>query len=240
MFDVRETTCLEAWRAGTCKVREQKGSVFNLMTEISDPAFFDPQWLDDYSPNSVDSTMDDIRDVIATVFPMKLAVRFPDRQALYSEYLKRHKRAMKWTRNRSRWGTYFERLTQFGGPGGPNQLEVAITKLNNWPTRNTTGIVFHLSSAITDSPRTRGGPCWHFGEIIWNPDSSIDLVVVYRNHDFFGKALGNFIALGQLLKFIAGASGKKQGKLVVHSVHAFSQSSLGKLKTLARLPSQEK
>lgn len=63
----------------------------------------------------------------------------------------------------------------------------------------------------------------------------LDLVVVYRNHDFFNKALGNFIALGQLLRFIAVESGKTPGNLICHSVHAYSPRPIKDLATLAKI-----
>lgn len=174
-----------------------------------------------------------ICDVVDTIFPHSLHVRYPQRNEFYNAYLILHKRAMRWQRNRTRWGTYFARLISFGSVAPVNQLERVIEKLTNWDQRNTTALVFHLSAPSLDSPRTRGGPCWHFGEIIWRKDDIIDLVVVYRNHDYFNKALGNFIALGQLLEFIACASGKIPGKIVCHSVHAYSEKSSGYLKKLA-------
>jgi thymidylate synthase len=139
---------------------------------------------------------------------------------------------MKLPRNRSRWGTYFHRLIAYGGK--KNQLELTIEKLKHWP-RYTTALVFHLSCPLVDQPRTRGGPCWHYGELIWHKGDVLDLVVVYRNHDFFNKALGNFIALGQLLAFIAKESGKTTGRLVCHSVHAYSANPMSKLTALAKI-----
>ncbi len=135
-------------------------------------------------------------------------------------------------RNRSRWGTYFERLIAFDG--NLNQLERAIGKLNTWD-RNTTGLVFHLSSPSIDSPRTRGGPCLHYIELLWKTGDVLDLVAVYRNHDYFSKALGNFLALGQLLFFISTETDKQPGKLICHSVHAYTESSLTRLKLLAQV-----
>jgi len=126
-------------------------------------------------------------------------------------------------------------LIAFGRIDPVNQLDRAIDKLTTWPKRSTTGLVFHLSSPDLDAPRTRGGPCWHFGEIIWREDNILDLVVVYRNHDFFNKALGNFIGLGQLLKFICDESGKNAGSLRCHSVHAFNPESVARLKALAKI-----
>jgi hypothetical protein len=235
MNDVQEGDCLSAWQSGAQRIIEANGPAFNLITEITNPCVVDINWLSDYSPHTVHG-FERISDVIDTIFPTSLYAKYPTRADLYSNYLNVHRRAMKWQRNRSRWGTYFERLIAFG-PGAPvNQLERAINKLTTWPQRNTTGLVFHLSSSILDAPRTRGGPCWHFGEILWHSGDVIDLVVVYRNHDFFNKALGNFIGLGQLLQFIATASGKTPGKLICHSVRAYSEESGGYLKSLARIP----
>jgi hypothetical protein len=49
----------------------------------------------------------------------------------------------------------------------------------------------------------------------------LDLVAVYRNHDFLNKALGNFLGLGRLLNFIALEGGKRPGRVICHSVHAY-------------------
>jgi hypothetical protein len=235
MQDVQERTCLEAWQSGVKKLVEHKGEIFNLITQIDVPCEYYASWMHDYSPHSLEGGVERISDVMDTIFPVSLNFKFRNRPDLYAQYLIRHHRAMRWRRNRGRWGTYFERLICFGKEQKINQLERVIQKLITWEQRNTTGLVFHLSSAETDAPRTRGGPCWHFGEILWHQNNVIDLVVVYRNHDFFNKALGNFLALGQLLGFIAAASGKTPGKLICHSVHAYSEKSTAQLIKLAQI-----
>lgn len=222
MIAVEGVNALDAWLAGAQAVIDARGQINNLFTTVENPCYIDPAWLTDRSPHRFKSGGDDIRDVANTIFPLKLAVRASGRGELYSSYLRRHDRVHKWKRGRYAWGTYFERLIRFP-PTSVNQLERNIQKLTNWP-RCTTGLVFHLSSPVVDAPRTRGGPCWHFGELLWNADGTIDLVVVYRNHDFFGKVLGNFIGLGRLLEFICEESGKQRGKLVCHSVHAYYDS----------------
>lgn len=229
---VEKENCLDAWRSGIDLLFAAKGELTNLITTIEQPGVIDPQWLTDRSPNKFSDRGDDIRDVANTIFPSRLAERAVDRSTLYMAYLKRHDRTSQWQRGRHAWGTYFERLIRFP-PTGVNQLERAIEKLRTWP-RNTTGLVFHLSSPVVDTPRTRGGPCWHYGELLWNPDNSLDLVAVYRNHDFFNKALGNFIGLGRLLTFICSESGKQPGKLVCHSVHAYHDGSKTNLRNMAR------
>jgi thymidylate synthase len=232
IFTAEHQNALEAWQLGVKVLVERGGEVSNLLTTVHKPCEVDNAWLSARSPKLFKDGGDDIRDVANTIFPAKLAARATDRGDLYSKYLQRHDRTHRWARGRHAWGTYFERLVRFP-PTGVNQLERVIEKLNNWPTRNTTGLVFHLSSPTVDAPRTRGGPCWHYGELLWNADGTIDLVAVYRNHDFFNKVLGNFIGLGGLLGFICQQSGKQPGKLVCHSVHAYHDSSQHALRALA-------
>lgn len=232
-LNVGGVTPLDAWREGVAAVLRQ-GEVFNLFTTIEQPAVFDAGWLTPFSPRRRGFAGDDLREVVKTIFPYELAQRLPLRPALYQEYLRRHDRAMGFARNRSTWGTYFERLVRFPDHPDTNQLETVIQKLITWQQRSGTSLVFHLSTPARDAPRKRGGPCWQFGEIVWRPGGQLDLVVVYRNHDFFNKALGNFIGLGQLLQFICAASGKTVGRLSCHSVHAYNGSgSAERLRTLA-------
>lgn len=216
---VESVNALDAWRAGANLVLAD-GPITNLLTAIEDPCTIDEDWLTERSPHSFRAGADNVRDVANTIFPASLAAQAASRADLYARYLRVHDRAHRWPRGRHAWGTYFERLIRFP-PVGTNQLDRAIEKLRTWPNRNTTGLVFHLSSPVVDAPRTRGGPCWHFGELLWNADNTIDLVAVYRNHDFFNKVLGNFIGLGRLLAFICDEANKEPGRLICHSVHAF-------------------
>lgn len=231
MAEVQGPDCLTALQEGAKLVRAAGGEVFNLVTTITSPCDYKKGWLLTYSPHTVAAGADLLPDVVNTVFPIKLLERSGSRAEFYDEYQRVHTRAMKLPRNRSLWGTYFARLTAYGGKN--NQLEAAIEKLTNWP-RYTAALVFHLSCPLIDKPRTRGGPCWHYGELVWRKGDVIDFVAVYRNHDFFNKALGNFVALGQLLQFIAKESGKAPGKLICHSVHAYSESPT-KLAKLAKI-----
>ena len=232
MAEVQGPDCLVAWQEGAKLLRASGGELFNLVTTVAAPCDYQEDWFLAHSPHTVAPRADHIVDVVNTIFPVRLQKRATSRADLYKAYHRVHKRAMKLPRNRSRWGTYFARLTDYGGKN--NQLEIAITKLKKWP-RYTTALVFHLSCPLVDKPRTRGGPCWHYGELIWRKGNVLDLVVVYRNHDFFNKALGNFIALGQLLRFIALESGMTAGNLICHSVHAYSPRPIKDLAALAKI-----
>lgn len=230
--DVTGATALEAWRQGVQLILNE-GEAFNLFTTVDLPTVFDHAWLEAHSPKRRRLGKNDLGEVIKTIFPYDLAQRLADRSDLYREYLELHDRTMRFRRNRGKRGTYFERLVRFPNHPETNQLETVINKLKTWKTRSGTSLVFHLSTPSRDTPRTRGSPCWQFGEIVWHPGNRLDLVVIYRNQDFLNKALGNFIGLGQLLNFICMASGKTPGRLICHSVHAYNGGTKNALRTLS-------
>lgn len=229
---VEENSALQAWRAGCNILLSCHGEINNLITIINHPCEIDATWLTRHSPLLHKLAADDAQDVANTLFPQKTWERSTDRQGFYQSYLRAHDRAHGWQRGRHAWGTYFERLVRFPD-SGVNQLERVIEKLNKWP-RNTTGLVFHLSSPAFDAPRTRGGPCWQFAEILWGKENVLDLVVVYRNHDFFNKVLGNYVGLGRLLHFICTETGKSPGRLVCHSAHAYFDCTKQQLRALTQ------
>lgn len=235
MPEVKGVNGLDAWKIASRHIDCAGGQIFNLLTTIENPQFLPISWLGNYNPKEVPSGSDQIRDVINTIFPLRLGATYRSRSELYRQYLVRHDRSQNYRRNRGVWGTYFERLIRMGDPP-KNQLEEVISKLRDWNVRATAALVLHPSSPIIDSPRKRGGPCWHFGEFVWHSDGTVDLVAVYRNHDFLNKALGNFIGLGQLLNFVCGNSGKRVGKLICHSVHAYHAGSKKDFRTLVNLP----
>jgi thymidylate synthase len=221
---------LEAWKNGAQAILDADGHILrNLITEISDPTKIDQGWYARFNPQTVGAS-DSMSVVAKVLFPAR--VRSPDqtRQAYYDLNSERLERALRAGALHSSWrGTYFQRLMSLDGSA--NQVERAIGALSTWQVRSETAIVMHLSSPAKDGLRKRGSPCLQFVEILWGREGLLDLVAVYRNHDFLNKALGNFVGLGRLLAFLAGESGKQPGKVICHSVRAYAES-VGKLKLL--------
>ncbi|MFN4310564.1 MAG: hypothetical protein ACK4FK_08230 [Ferrovibrio sp.] len=228
-------SAVDAWKAASQFIHDN-GAQHSLLVIVRRPTIFQRDWLDLYSPHHIDRDCDDLSSVVKTAFPYKIAaIPGLGRAAIYDRYLKARRRYLARPGHaREGWGTYFQRLVSYG-PNHVNQLERVIEKINLWP-RAEAALVMHLSDPGQDSPQRRGGPCWQFGEIIWHLDDSLDLVVVYRNHDYLNKALGNFLALGMLLEFIANATGKRPGNLICHSVHAYTprKNLLGRLIAVVR------
>lgn len=225
-------TALSAWQKGIRLISINNKEVFNLVTTIDDPIYFEADWIKEHDPRSFDNKIPSLSDVITTIFPYKLLNRGYSRDDLYRRYLVIHDRAR---RRKRRWGTYFERMIRFGD-GNKNQLEEIIQGVNSWSNNYKAALVMHTSSADTDSLRkTIGNPCLQFIEILCPDSDTISLLAVYRNHDFNRKALGNFIALGQLLKFICDETGRNAGTLTCHSAHAYYDISKANIFELAKL-----
>jgi len=224
-------TCFDAWsNVSRHLISHPKKEDTNVIVNISTPCDFTnlKNWMLDYNPEKVDG--DKIRHVVNTIFPHTFRSYFANRQDFYVKYgsifIKSHHK---------KWGTYFQRLISFGkgiNPSHPNQLENAINALNGGsPQKNF--ITFHLTASnIESNVRPLGGPCWQYGELIINPGGGVDLIAVYRNHDYFNKALGNFIGLAKLLEFVCNESQKASGSLIVHSIHAYSSKPISKLSQL--------
>jgi hypothetical protein len=132
------------------------------------------------------------------------------------------------------WGTYFQRLSsaEFSGRG-ESQLTLAIRALRR--NAKPKGAV-HLHTGMPDDDvhlhtglpkdgiRKIGGPCLQIITAHVEHDGSghnLSACALYRNHDFFEKALGNYIGLGHLLAFLSECSGMTIGKLHVISGHAY-------------------
>ena len=229
-FFVRGATALDAWQRGAELILQKSGHVVrNLITEIDTPTFVGTDWPVRFDPISVGGA-DRLSVVAKVLFPNLPRRANETRLAYYARCSDLLQRALNLRRLHSAWGgTYFQRLLSLDG--SENQIERAIKVLSTWQVRGETAIVAHTSSPKIDGLRKRGSPCLQYIEILWSQDGTLDLVAVYRNHDFLNKTLGNFIGLGRLLNFIAVESGKTPGRLICHSVRAYTDN-VGQLKAL--------
>ena len=225
--------CFEAWRkVAKYLIDHPKSNDTNVVVTIENPTDFCDlkNWIEKYNPQLVESESTNIRQVINTIFPYNLKSYFDDRHLFYLKYEQIYKNS-----RRKKWGTYFQRLISFGKGfenSHINQLENAINALRG-DSPQKYFITFHLTASnIESNVRPLGGPCWQYGELTVNEDNSIDLIAIYRNHDYLNKAFGNFIGLAKLLEFICAESQRRPGKIVIHSIHAYSSKAISKLSQL--------
>ncbi len=223
-------TCVEAY-CGVLDALIAEHPLFHVFVNIESPCGNSESDYEMFCPTRVRSDGDSIRDVANTIFPDRDSSNFESPKDFLDYYKGVYDRGLR--RTRGAWGTYFQRLVSFGNEGR-SQLEMVIDALNNWEKKAyRSSFVFHLSGAHLDKPKKMGAPCWQYGQISCDPEDTLHFSVVYRSHDYFNKALGNYWGLSRLLSFICSATGKSPGTLTCHSMVAHYQNA--RLKDLKNL-----
>lgn len=209
-------TVHEAWRACATHLLAG-GDRLNLVVHISNPGVMDEDALKQLDPRKVDSTVMSVFDVATTIFPRAGARWALSPDDLVAHYLPVYARLKR--RAGTGWGFYFQRLASFGNTKAP-QLARIVNGLSGWGHGHHGAFVIHISSAEVDRPRPQGGPCWQYGQFMADGDT-LSLAAVYRSHDYFLKALGNFVGLSRLLTYVCGKTGHSVGTLTCLSTYAF-------------------
>lgn len=126
--------------------------------------------------------------------------------------------------------TYFERLTGLTQDRNghrskfrDNKLLEIIQKLNTW-NRNAQSALFIHTTLDRETFRTRGGPCLQYIQFRAHGDAQLDIIGLYRAHDYGNKALGNLIGLDRLGRFVARHTGRELNQITVVSLHPFADS----------------
>lgn len=209
-------TIHDAWR--TCAGHlVQHGARLNLMVHIGRPDALDEPQMKLLDPHRVVPSVMSVFDVATTIFPRRSGRWSLPVDDFVAHYLPTYARLKR--RQGGGWGFYFQRLASFGSSGAP-QLRRLIEGLSSWGHGHHGAFVVHLSSAQTDRPRPQGGPCWQYGQLMAH-DNALSLLAVYRSHDYFQKALGNFAGLSRLLTYVCSKTGHTVGTLTCVSTYAF-------------------
>lgn len=137
----------------------------------------------------------------------------------------------------SRWtNTYFERLsgawydkTQKRRELRAKSLLAMIQKIKSW--QGNVQAAFYLHTATDgDNFRKLGSPCLQYVQFACLPNNGLELIALYRSHDYFHKFLGNSLGLQRLGKFVASRTGRKLNGVTIISLHPFSQGTKAALK----------
>jgi hypothetical protein len=142
---------------------------------------------------------------------------------------------------RNRRGTYFGRMVAWPGPDNNeyNQLDHAIRRLRSQRERGTRrGHEYEVGlTAPSDEiavpvlvagkdRSTQGFPCLsHLSFSLLH--GVVNLLAVYRSHDFISRGYGNYLGLGRVLHFVAQESGFPVGELTCVSASATAEINRG-------------
>lgn len=124
--------------------------------------------------------------------------------------------------------TYFERMVgECRDKDGnrhhlrQNKLLSVIEKMNLWD-RNAEAACYIHTALDSDTFRTRGGPCLQYVQFRAHGDHQLDVVGLYRAHDYGNKALGNLIGLNRLGRFVGHHTGRRLNAVAIVSLHPFA------------------
>lgn len=223
-----QPNCVRAWREAVRSVDGRHGhQAHNVIIDVLDPLARGS--MDDPTVEAVDAFLvgkgvKAIETVANTIFPLALYRRY-GAPAFFDRFT--NNVLPKVRRSGDRWsGYYFERMIELPDPPGKpiNQLEDIIARLKDpaVTARNKFELsVFDPARDVDKSPY--GGQCMSFGSFKKREETDgehLDLTVLYRNHYYIEKLLGNLIGLGRLMAFVAGEAELRVGQLTVVSTHA--------------------
>ncbi len=223
-----QATNAQGWLAAASAVQDCGGEAHNVVIDIADPiAVTGPdeailatvdQFLREHQVNT-------LAGVANTIFPQSLLERH-GAHGLYAAYndvvLPRMKQMT------HDWGRYFERMTTWRKIKGKdvaviNPLEDLIQFMrgqiaSDRTYRNTYEMTIY--DPARDAGKVSNRQCLSFLSFKLTREKTLLLTVMYRNHAYVARGLGNFLGLGRLQAFVAAQSGANLGSLTCISTHA--------------------
>ena len=242
-----QKSCAQAWVAACESVMLTHNQGYNVVIDVEDA--FNHSEKDNEVISHVDKFLkshektNPIITVANTIFPQSLLVAHGPKE-FYEIY---HRDFAKFSTTKN-WGRYFERMTRHVDRkgNGINPLQDLIDKMKRneskgkcvkavyevaidpadakeeaaedaAPTEDHDITIYQPSR---DRKRPLGGPCLSYLSFKRHPEQGLLLTVMYRNHYYITRLLGNLIGLGRLQAFVATQTGIPLGSLTVISTHA--------------------
>ena len=224
-----QETCVRAWLEAVTAVENLGGEAHNVIVDIAEP--LKETATDAAVAQAVDAFLrqnhaNTLIGVANTIFPQSLLARHgPD--DIYDVY---HNTVLPRMKTMTRdWGRYFERLTSWQKLERTrvqkiNPLEELICFMRDQiSSKRTYRNVYEMTiyDPTRDAGKVANRQCLSFLSFKLTHQNTLSLTVLYRNHAYIARGLGNFIGLGRLMDFVAKKTGARVGTLTCISTHAF-------------------
>jgi thymidylate synthase len=223
-----QPTNAQGWLAAASAVQSRGGEAHNVVIDIANPLAESDKdaaiiraadaFLRTHHANSLNS-------VANTIFPQATLDRHgpADFFRVYREQLLPRMKRM--TRD---WGRYFDRLTEWKKVQGTlittiNPLDDLVHFMRDQVRSDRTyRNVYEMTvfDPARDAGKVSNRQCLSFLSFKLTDEKCLMLTVMYRNHMYIARGLGNFIGLGRLQKFVADRAGAGMGSLTCISTHA--------------------
>jgi len=218
----------DSWIAVVEYLFKNRNEAFNIVVQIKNPIELNDKVKCEYERFCKKYNLLNIHQISYTIFPDTLYKNVAKENAdkLFELYNKNFNRI------KTSWGTYFNRMIYWPYYNRKNkkvvyinQLKEIIFMLNKRNRIYRTPYFITISSPNVDLKKPFGGPCLNYIALQLDRNDKgkkiINLLAVYRNHNFIERAFGNYIGLGQLLNFICKESNYNMGYLTCISSHAY-------------------
>lgn len=223
-----QPTNVQGWLAAASAVQVCGGEAHNVVIDIADPLA--ETEIDVAIIRKVDEFLrghraNSLSGVANTIFPQATFDRH-GADAFYGVY--RNKILPRMKRITRDWGRYFDRLTHWKKVQGNkittiNPLDDLIGLMRGQIASDRTYRNVYEMTAFDparDAGKVANRQCLSFLSFKLDHDNRLMLTVMYRNHAYIARGLGNFIGLGRLQRFVAEQSGARMGSLTCISTHA--------------------
>jgi hypothetical protein len=172
-----------------------------------------------------------VASVASTIFPANFYMQ-RGAEGIYEDYLRVCPQLPR------QWRTYAGRMLLKSGRNDQtlkiNPLRILVEKMKKQVAGGRMRAVYEMNmledrellelpiyDARSDARSTRGQPCLsHLSFKLVPEEKHVMLTVLYRNHYYIDKALGNLLGLAQLLSFVAAEAKIGVGPLICHSTLA--------------------
>lgn len=161
-----------------------------------------------------------------TIFPQRFykGDRINNREKFYRWYNRFYARTR--SMEHSGWGTYFKRMISYPTKNGEecDQLGNIIDHINNRRSNHGSANIMFIPTIGNETNRTMGGPCLNYVAVQTEKQNGtrvINLLAVYRNHDFYERTFGNYWGLCSLLQYICKETNSNVGSVTCVSSHAY-------------------
>jgi len=227
-----------AWAKVIIELQKNQWDLWNLVVQIEDPTINDERVTGDLCEFAEINGLITPERVEHTIFPTRLYRKYPEKTLLYRAYRKYFTITRKM--DHSGWGTYFQSMIHYPTEKGYiDQLGDIIEKIKERPITYRTAYVMLIPEPERDRNKIMAAPCLNYialqleNEKEQRNGRQVSLLAVYRNHDFMGRAYGNYLGLCSLLKYICKETNSSIGCITCISSHAFVEKNKSELFDLA-------
>lgn len=220
----------QAWAKAIIELKKQNWDAWNFVVTIKNPEIINYDAVEILNDFAKKENLVTPSQVQHTIFPSRFykGERIHDKEKFYHCYNKFYKYTRK--QPHSGWGTYFKRMISYYTKDGKeyDQLGNIIKHINDRNVNYGCSHFMIIPQVGRESNMIMGSPCLNYIAIQvekQNNQKIINLLALYRNHDYRKRTFGNYWGLCELLKYICVETNSTVGSLTCVSSHAFVSNS---------------